>query len=47
MEDYTVGNIVKGEVTGIEPYGIFIKINDDIDGLIHISEIANKFTVIT
>ena len=43
MEDYTVGNIVKGEVTGIEPYGIFIKINDDIDGLIHISEIANKF----
>ena len=43
MEDYKVGNIVKGEVTGIEPYGVFIKIEEDIDGLIHISEIANKF----
>lgn len=42
MEDYKVGNIVKGEVTGIEPYGIFIKVND-FTGLIHISEIANRF----
>ena len=42
MEDYLVGNIVKGEVTGIEPYGIFVKV-DDYDGLVHISEIANKF----
>ena len=42
MEDYKVGSIVKGEVTGIEPYGIFVKV-DEVDGLIHISEIANKF----
>ena len=34
---------VKGIVTGIEPYGIFVKIDGTTDGLIHISEISNKF----
>ena len=43
MENYEVGSIVKGEVTGIESYGIFVKIDDDTNGLIHISEIANKY----
>ena len=28
MENYTVGSIVKGEVTGIEPYGIFVKVDE-------------------
>lgn len=36
-------NIVKGIVTGIEPYGIFVKIDEKNDGLIHISEISSKF----
>jgi len=36
-------NIVKGVVTGIESYGIFVKIDDHNDGLIHISEISSKF----
>ena len=43
MENYEVGSIVKGEVTGIESYGIFIKVDDNNNGLIHISEIANKY----
>ncbi len=42
MKDYSIGNIVKGEVTGIEPYGIFVSLEDCI-GLIHISEIANSY----
>ncbi len=42
MEDFEVGSIVKGEVTGIEPYGIFVKVGNT-DGLIHISEIANNY----
>ena len=42
MEDFKLGSIVKGEVTGIEPYGIFVKV-DDYTGLIHISEIANNY----
>ena len=43
MENYEVGSIVKGEVTGIESYGIFIKIDENVNGLIHISEIANRY----
>ena len=43
MENYKVGSIVKGEVTGIESYGIFVKIDDNTNGLIHISEIANRY----
>lgn len=35
--------IIKGIVTGIEPYGIFLKIDDNNTGLIHISEISSKF----
>lgn len=40
---YKKGDIVKGIVSGIEPYGIFIKIDEDYSGLIHISEISNRF----
>lgn len=36
-------DIVEGEVMGIEPYGIFVKIDDQTNGLIHISEISEKF----
>ena len=43
MEDLVVGSVVKGEVTGIESYGIFVKINDKLSGLVHISEISEKF----
>lgn len=35
--------ITKGIVTGIEPYGIFLKIDDENIGLIHISELSSKF----
>lgn len=37
------GDIVKGRITSIKPYGAFVKVNDSIDGLIHISEISDKF----
>ena len=40
---YKNGEIIKGVVSGIEPYGIFVKINDDYSWLIHISEISSKF----
>ena len=43
MEDLVVGSVVKGVVTGIESYGIFVKINDKLSGLVHISEISEKF----
>ncbi len=40
---FKVGDIVKGTVSGIEDYGIFIKLNDDYRGLIHISEIEHNY----
>lgn len=40
---YKKGDIVKGVVSGIETYGIFVKIDDDYSGLVHISEISNRF----
>ena len=43
MEDLVVGSVVKGVVTGIKSYGIFVKINDEYSGLVHISEISEKF----
>ena len=43
MEDIYVGSVVKGIVTGIESYGIFVKLNDVYSGLIHISEITERF----
>ena len=40
---YKLGDIVEGEVTGIQPYGAFIKLDDEVNGLLHISEISNKY----
>ncbi|XMB71520.1 S1 RNA-binding domain-containing protein [Mycoplasmatota bacterium WC30] len=37
------GDIVKGRITSIKPYGAFVKVDDSIDGLIHISEISEGF----
>ena len=43
MKKYKTGEIVKGKVTGIEDYGIFVSIDDEVTGLIHISEISTAF----
>ncbi len=37
------GDIVKGRITGIKPYGAFVKLEDETDGLIHISEFSDGF----
>ncbi len=38
-----IGDIVKGRITGIKTYGAFVKIDDEVDGLIHISEMSDGF----
>ncbi|MEG0026382.1 MAG: S1 RNA-binding domain-containing protein [Bacilli bacterium] len=40
---YKVDEIVKATVTGIETYGVFLALDDDYSGLIHISEISLGF----
>ncbi len=36
---YQVGDIVDGEVTGIVDFGVFLRIEDRLEGLVHISEL--------
>ena len=43
MKKYKNGDIIKGYVTGIEKYGIFLSIDETYSGLIHISEISSSF----
>lgn len=43
MSKYKKGNIIRGTVTGIENYGIFISCSEYYSGLIHISEISDKY----
>lgn len=39
-QKYPVGSIVKGHVTNIAQYGIFVEIENGIEGLVHISEMS-------
>lgn len=41
--NYKKGDIVKGTVSGLTDYGIFVRINDEYDGLVHISSISDRF----
>jgi len=43
MSKYKKGNVIKGIVTGIESYGIFVSFDEYYTGLVHISEISNRF----
>ncbi len=43
MTQYKSGKIVKGVITGVENYGIFVSLDNFYSGLIHISEISNNF----
>ena len=45
MKKYYPGNIVRGTVVGIKPYGVFISLEEDVVGLLHISEISEGFVV--
>ena len=39
---FSVGDIVKGTVTKIASFGAFVQLQDDIDGLVHISQLADE-----
>ncbi len=43
MGDYKEGDIIKGRVSGITKYGIFVHVDMAYTGLIHISEVSNEF----
>lgn len=39
---YSVGQVVEGEVTRIVDFGAFVKLEDGIEGLVHISQLADR-----
>ena len=39
IDKYTLGEEVMGEVTGMVDFGVFIKLEEGLEGLVHISEI--------
>jgi len=41
-EKYVVGSVVKGRVVRIVTFGAFVELEPGIDGLVHISQIANR-----
>ena len=41
-ENYQVGQVVSGKVVQIKEYGAFVELEPGLDGLVHISEVANK-----
>ena len=41
-DKYQVGDVLEGKVVQIKEYGAFVELEAGLDGLVHISEIANK-----
>lgn len=40
IDKYKVGTVVEGTVTAVTDFGVFVKFDDKMEGLIHISELA-------
>jgi len=40
-ENYIPGQIVEGTVTKITNFGVFVELEDDLEGLLHVSELAD------
>lgn len=45
IKNFQVGQVVKGAVTQIMPFGVFVKVEGGVDGLIHISELSHDHIV--
>jgi len=42
VENYSVNEEVEGEITELKDFGAFVRITDEVEGLIHVSEIAEE-----
>lgn len=41
-EKYSVGSVIKGKIDRITQFGVFMKLEDEISGLIHLSELSHE-----
>lgn len=40
---FETGQILEGKVTGVQPYGAFVALDDKTQGLVHISEVTHGY----
>jgi general stress protein 13 len=40
---FEVGEVVVGKVTGVQPYGAFVSLDEETQGLVHISEVTHGY----
>jgi len=45
IKNFQVGQTIKGTVTQIMPFGVFVEVAGGVDGLIHISELSHEHVV--
>lgn len=42
LQKYKVNDVIEGHIVGVVDFGLFVRFDDDLEGLVHISEIAWK-----
>ncbi|CAG9620990.1 S1 domain-containing post-transcriptional regulator GSP13 [Sutcliffiella rhizosphaerae] len=42
-DKFEIGSVLAGKVTGIQPYGAFVALDEETQGLVHISEITHGY----
>ncbi|MBT2217066.1 general stress protein 13 [Virgibacillus dakarensis] len=42
-DKFETGQVLQGKVTGIQPYGAFVALDDETQGLVHISEVTHGY----
>ncbi|WP_174614119.1 S1 domain-containing post-transcriptional regulator GSP13 [Virgibacillus ihumii] len=43
LEKFEIDQILEGKVTGIQPYGAFVALDEETQGLVHISEVTHGY----
>lgn len=43
MSDIKPGKKVQGQVTGVTKYGVFVSLDDEYTGMVHISEVSESY----
>ncbi|MGY3767132.1 CvfD/Ygs/GSP13 family RNA-binding post-transcriptional regulator [Vagococcus vulneris] len=41
--EYKIGMVLTGQITGVQPYGAFVSLSQNHQGLIHVSEVRHGF----
>jgi small subunit ribosomal protein S1 len=43
-KDFPVGHVFEGKISNVTDFGLFVRISDDIDGMVHINDVAVERT---